>query len=618
MTLGELDNQQKSESHTPNSSTNQNPYLELNKSLNDLIDAASQWSAQAFEYINQFNQPDNEIQKVIWDDFSETMQQLFLSNNDKADKQFLKHSELIESHLKLYQDMCLSFIGDKKADLISPDKHDKRFSDPEWSENPYFSYIKQCYLLNANYLNQQIEEIGEENSELKSKADFYLRQWINAMSPTNFLATNPEIIKKTFETSGQNLVNGFAQFNQDIKNSIDNINISISDNTAFKLGENVAATEGKVVFQNSIFQLLHYQPTCKNVFTRPLLIVPPWINKYYVLDLRESNSFVKWALDQGHNVFLISWVNPDESYSEITFEDYINLAVIEALDQVELESGSNKINCVGYCLGGTLLATTVGYLEAVKDQRIASATYLATLIDFSIPGEIGVFINETTLNTIEETIKRAGVFDGRAMAVTFNLLRENELYWNYFVNNYLKGEKPSAFDLLYWSSDSTNIPAALHTFILKELYLKNRLAKPEDIKINDTPINLSKITSPAYFISPKLDHIAKWESTYLGAQIYGNNTRFVLGESGHIAGIINPPSKGKYDHWINPSGDLTVSHSEWQSNAEKVKGSWWNDWQRWIESIDSEKNTAPTVGSGKLKPIEDAPGSYVKKRIDNL
>ncbi len=618
MTLGELDKVQQSEPDNPDLKTNQHIYLEFNKNLNDLVDTASQWSVKAFDCLNLFSKPDSEIQKVIWNDFSETMLQLFASNSDSSSKQFSKHNELVENHLKLYQNMCLSFLGEKKDDLISPDKHDKRFNDPEWSENPYFNYIKQCYLLNADYLNRQIEEIDNEHVVLKNKADFYLRQWINAMSPTNFMATNPEVIKKTFETSGLNLVNGLAQFNQDFKNSIDNINISISDNAAFKLGQNIAATEGKVIFQNSTFQLIHYKPTCEKVFTRPLLIVPPWINKYYVLDLRESNSFVKWALDQGHNVFLISWVNPDKSYSEITFEDYVNLSVIEALDQVELESGSNKINCIGYCLGGALLATTVGYLEAVRDHRVASTTYLATLIDFSIPGEIGVFINATTLDAIEETIKHAGVFDGRAMAVTFNLLRENELYWNYFVNNYLKGEKPSAFDLLYWSSDSTNIPAALHTFILKELYLKNRLAKANDIKINDTPINLSKITSPAYFISPKLDHIAKWESTYLGAQIYGQNTRFVLGESGHIAGIINPPNKGKYDHWVNSSNDLTVSPSEWLSKTAKVKGSWWNDWQKWIEGIDSEKIDAPTIGSGKLKPIEDAPGSYVRKRIDSL
>ncbi len=432
------------------------------------------------------------------------------------------------------------------------------------------------------------------------------------------IATNPEVLRKTFETNGKNLIEGFQQFSQDIKQSIDTININISDNTAFKLGENIAATPGKVIFQNKIFQLIHYTPTQTEVYQRPLLIVPPWINKYYVLDLRENNSFVRWAVEQGHDVFMISWVNPDESYRDTGFEDYINLAVIEALKQVQFETESDKINCVGYCLGGTLLAATAAYLEACGDQRIASATYFATLLDFTHQGDIGIFINEPTLLAIEEAMEHHGVFDGRAMAVTFNLLRENELYWNYFVNNYLKGEKPSAFDLLYWSSDSTNIPAALHNFVLRELYLHNRLSKPGSIQINKTPLDLKKIKTPAYFISPKLDHIAKWESTYLSAVAYGENTRFVLGESGHIAGIINPPSKGKYDHWIGEPGPLPINEKDWLAKAQRVKGSWWQDWKIWIQALNAEKVKARMPGRNKLSVIEDAPGSYVKKRIDGL
>ena len=586
-----------------------------NAPFNHMFEWANHWSHHTLEHCKRLPLSKNDALHAVWQDCITSMQEF--SDKKLSDPKSLieKQVELWNQHIELSQNIYRKLIGEEPTPVVEPKLGDQRFSDKDWHDNFLFDYIKQAYLINSQYYIDLIENLDGLSDEVKHKLLFYVRQWINAMSPSNFVATNPEVLRKTWQTGGQNLVDGMSQLNADLKQSIDTINISINDPNAFMLGENLASTPGKVVFQNSLFQLVHYQPTQSKIYKRPLVIVPPWINKYYVLDLREKNSFVRWAIAQGHDTYMISWVNPDKSYKYTGFEDYINLAVIEAIDQVETISGQNKVNTLGYCLGGTLLATAVAYLEAIGDKRIASATYLATLIDFSHKGDLGIFINEAALQGIEKTMEDHGVFDGRAMAVTFNLLRENELYWNYFVSNYLKGEKPSAFDLLYWSSDSTNIPAALHKFVLRRLYLENSLIKPGAIVINGISLDLKKIAVPAYFISPKLDHIAKWESTYLSARAHGKNTRFVLGESGHIAGIINPPSKGKYGHWVNTKKELPKNENDWLNSASKIDGSWWNDWQNWIHEIDNEQVKPRIPENGPFKVIEDAPGSYVKKRL---
>lgn len=586
--------------------------------VQQIFDWANQWSQHALEQCKILPTSSNQVTQAVWQDYIESFKAFSNNEINQPQKLLEKQSKLWCQHIELSQSIYQKMLGETPPAIAEPEPSDRRFDDSEWQDNFLFDYIKQAYLINSRFCIDLVEKVDGLEEQDKQKLLFYVRQWINAMSPSNFIATNPEILRKTFQTNGKNLIDGMKQLNHDFKQSIDTLNISITDPTAFKLGKNLAATPGKVIFENSLFQLIHYQPKNSRVFNRPLLIVPPWINKYYVLDLRENNSFVNWTLEQGHDTYMISWINPDESYAETTFEDYINLAVIEALDQVEAASKVSQINCIGYCLGGTLLASTVAYLNQINDHRIVSATYLATLLDFSHQGEIGVFINDTALRSIEDTMDKQGYFDGRAMAVAFNLLRENELYWNYFVNNYLKGEKPSAFDLLFWSSDSTNIPAALHKFVLRELYQKNNLVKSNQLKINGTPIDLSNVDIPAYFISPKLDHIAKWESTYLSARAHGKSARFVLGESGHIAGIINPPSKGKYGYWVGTSKELPENHNEWLTNAEKQQASWWLDWQQWISAQDSELTQARTPGENGVEIIEDAPGRYVMKRISTF
>lgn len=535
---------------------------------------------------------------------------------------FDEQMSLMQGQIQLWQNTVRELLGNKDVEpIIEPARDDRRFTDPEWSENLIYNFIKQTYLLQSRSVYNVVHGVEGLEDHTRQQVDFYTRQLVNANSPSNSLFTNPEVVRRTIETRGQNLLDGMEQLSKDLKESADGLNVTMTDVSAFTLGENVATTPGQVVFQNQLIQLIQYQPTTDKQFKTPLLIVPPWINKYYILDLRESNSLVKWLTDQGHTVFIISWANPGPEMRDYGWSEYMNQGPLAAMDAIKEQTGEPDVNIISYCIGGTLTASTVAYLTAKKQEsRVKSVTYMATLQDFSDPGEISVFINEASLAGIEKKLDRMGYLDGRAMAFSFNLLRENDLFWSFYINNYLKGERPSAFDLLYWNTDGTNMPAAMHKFYLRNMYQDNKLIQPGGIEVDGVKIDLSQIKTPAYFISTIQDHIAKWKSTYVGAQVHSGPVKFVLSGSGHIAGVVNPPNKVKYGYWTN---DVIAENPDaWFAGAEKHEGSWWPDWQEWATSNKyadpASQVTARDPSKGKLEAIEAAPGSYVKLKITDV
>jgi polyhydroxyalkanoate synthase len=488
---------------------------------------------------------------------------------------------------------------------------DKRFKDDAWNENPVFDLVKQAYLLFAETALASVRDTNGLDAHTAQKVQFYTRQIVDALAPTNFPLTNPQVVKETIESGGRNLLQGCSNLLDDLQRGHGHLRIRMTDTDEFELGVNVAVTPGTVVFQNQLIQLIQYAPTTKTVFRRPLLIVPPWINKYYILDLRPKNSFIRWAVEQGHTVFVISWVNPDSTLADTSFEDYMNDGIVAALDAIAAATGEREVKVIGYCLGGTLLAATLARMAVTGDDRIKAATYFVTMVDFAEPGELGVFIDELQLENIEKSMESNGYFEGSSMAEAFNLLRANDLIWNFHINNYLLGRDPPAFDLLYWNSDSTRLPRAMHSFYLRNMYQHNLLREPGGITLGGVPIDLRRIRTPSYLLATREDHIAPWRSTYAAAKLYRGPVRFVLGESGHIAGVINPPG-GKYGHL---TGQIADTPEQWLENAERVEGSWWIDWQRWIARYNGGRRVpARKPGSGMLKPIEDAPGSYVKVR----
>ena len=432
------------------------------------------------------------------------------------------------------------------------------------------------------------------------------------MSPSNFLLTNPEVLRRTAETGGENLLRGLNNLLTDLERGHGKLTIRMTDMDAFKLGENIGISPGKVVFQNELMQLIQYSPTTETVLKRPLLILPPWINKFYILDLRPKNSFVKWAVGQGHTVFMVSWVNPDERMADVGFDAYMTGGVFAALDAIKQATGETDVNAIGYCLGGTLLASTLAWMAKAGDDRIRSATFFVSLLDFEEAGELGVFIDEEQLKGLEERMHEQGYLEGSDMATTFNMLRANDLIWSFVVNNYLLGNEPFPFDLLYWNSDSTRMPARMHSFYLRQMYQQNLLSKPGGITLAGEALDLGAIKVPAYFLSTREDHIAPWRSTYKGTQLLGGKKRFVLAASGHIAGVVNPPDGGKYNHWVNVN--LPPDPQAWLEGATELAGSWWPDWHRWVAGKTPPMVPARLPGDHDLKPIEDAPGSYVKVR----
>ena len=488
---------------------------------------------------------------------------------------------------------------------------DKRFKHADWSENAIFSFIKESYLVAAKSILSVVRDVKGMDKASARKVDFYTRQFVDAISPSNFIATNPEVLTATLESGGQNLLRGLENLLVDLERGNGRLAITMTDMNAFRLGENTATTPGKVVYQNELMQLIQYRPSTNEVRRRPLLIVPPWINKFYVLDLQPKNSFIKWAVDQGHTVFVISWVNPDKKLAEKGFEDYMCEGPLAALNAIEIASGERRVNAVGYCLGGTLLASTAAYLAAKSDDRITSATYFVTLVDFSDVGDMAVFIDDTQLASLERRMSERGYLEAQDMATSFNMLRANDLIWSFVVNNYLLGKEPLPFDLLYWNSDSTRMPAAMHSFYLRKMYQQNLLARPRGLSLAGTPIDLSKITAPSFILATREDHIAPWKSTYAATRLYSGPIKFVLSASGHMAGVISAPGS-KYGHWTNDN--LPPGPEDWFDHATAHQGSWWPLWDEWVTQLDAQRVPAREPGSGKLPIIEDAPGSYVRVR----
>ena len=522
--------------------------------------------------------------------------------------------KLWQEYTALWQSSMMKMMGQETAPVAQPGKTDRRFKHDDWQNNFLYDYIKQSYLIAARHLHESLGSVEGLDEKTAKKVDFYTRQYIDALSPSNFLLTNPEVMRETVSSGGMNLLKGLNNLLEDLsRGNGEQLRVRMTDTEAFKLGGNIATTRGKVVYQNDIMQLIQYEPLTDSVHATPLLIIPPWINKFYILDLREKNSFVRWAVEQGHTVFVISWVNPDKKLAHKSFDDYLTEGALAALDAVRDITGEKQANVIGYCLGGTLLASTLAWLAAKRQERIRSATFFVTMIDFERPGELEVFIDEQQIGALEKKMEARGYLEGSEMATTFNMLRANDLIWSFVINNYLLGKEPFPFDLLYWNSDSTRMPAAMHSFYLRNMYLKNLLRLPGGITLAGVPIDIGKVKTPAYFISTIEDHIAPWQSTYAGAQLLKGPVRFVLGGSGHIAGIINPPDANKYGYWINEEPALTAG--EWLKGATQHAGSWWTDWQQWVSGHGGDKADARKPGNAKYKPIEDAPGSYVQRRI---
>ena len=620
---------------------------------------------------------------------------------------------LWQDYAKLWENTARRMAGEEVEPIVAPASGDRRFKDDAWTENPLYDHIKQSYLLASKFMLSTVRETEGLDAHTAHKVDFYTRQFIDALAPTNFAATNPEVARRTVETGGENLVQGLSNMLEDLERGQGELRIRMTDLDKFKLGENVAVTPGKVVFENDLMQLLQYVPATETVRRRPLLIIPPWINKYYILDLRPKNSFIKWCVEQGHTVFVISWVNPDERLADKSMDDYLLEGPIAALDAIEQAVGERRVNAIGYCLGGTLLAATLAYLKARETAEpddagestgtgpaaetaadateavesgdaaqsaegatpettgeavipaepaggvdvaetgqttrvaetspaagnvgdaagqaageeakaapasrdaggrrvIESATFFTTMVDFEEPGELGVFIDDEQLALIEESMKEKGYFDGAKMAEAFNLLRANDLIWSFVINNYLMGKDPFPFDLLYWNSDSTRMPRAMHTSYLRNMYRHNRLREPGGITLDGVPIDLSTVDVPVYILSTREDHIAPWRSTYAATGLYRGPIRFVLAMSGHIAGVVNPPSANKYGYY---TGELAPTPDAWLDAATAHECSWWPDWNAWIGDHDGGEVPAREPGAGALPVIEDAPGRYVKVRI---
>ena len=519
-----------------------------------------------------------------------------------------------QKSLELSQKAMMSFFNGQPTDpVIKEPKSDRRFSHEDWANKPIFDVIKQSYLLASDWTRQLLANADGMDERTAERVKFFTERALDAMSPTNFALTNPAVIEKIRATNGANLVHGLKNMLEDLEAGKGQLRIRMTDASAFKLGENIAATPGKVVFQNRMFQLIQYTPSTEKVLKRPLLIVPPWINKFYIMDLQPKNSLLKWLVDQGHTVYVISWVNPDETYAETGFDDYIH-AVRNALDAIEYETGEKEVNAIGYCIGGTLLTSTLAYSKAIGDTRIKSATFFTTMLDFTDPGELGLFIDEDQIKGLEDRMNEAGFLDGSIMAGTFNLLRANDLIWSFYVNNYLLGNDPRPFDLLYWNSDSTRMPAKMHSWYLRNMYLNNQLCQPKALSVDGVPLDIGSIDVPACFISAIEDHIAPWKSTYSGARMFGGDVRFILGGSGHIAGIINPPAANKYGYRLGT--ELPENPDEWLAKAQSNAGSWWPEWDRWVRTLSNDEQVAARVpGQGNLAVIEDAPGTYVKAKL---
>ncbi|MBU6234742.1 MAG: class I poly(R)-hydroxyalkanoic acid synthase [Alphaproteobacteria bacterium] len=515
---------------------------------------------------------------------------------------------LWRNYMSLWDSTLTRLTGGHAADVVESDPADRRFKAEAWHKDALFGFIRQSYLLTARWLLQLVEQnSGTLEPMAARKLQFFTKQFIDAMSPTNFAMTNPDVLQATLESGGQNLVRGMRNLCEDMKRG----HLTMTDENAFKLGENIATTKGQVVFRNHMLELIHYAPAGDKVYETPLLIVAPWINKYYILDLRPDNSFVKWCVDQGHSVFMVSWVNPDATLRDVGFDDYMKDGIVAALDAIKKQTGAKSANVVGYCIGGTLLSMTLAWLKAKKkDGAVKSATFLTTLIDFENSGDLKLFVDEQQLELLHDKMSKQGFMDADTMKATFNMLRANDLIWSFVVNNYLLGREPFRFDLLYWNSDSTNLPAKMHEYYLRHMYLNNDLAKAEKLNVGGVKLDLGTIKTPCYFLSTRDDHIAPWKATYEGAKLMAGPVTFTLAGSGHIAGVINHPAAKKYNHWT--SSAMPKKPEAWLEKASAHEGSWWPHWNEWLKEFAGKKVAAIDPAKGPLKPLCPAPGTYVK------
>ena len=539
---------------------------------------------------------------------------------DLADAR-LDSGKVLANQLQLWRDYQTLWIsttarmmGREASPVIKPDQGDHRFKDAEWTDNPIFDFIKQSYLLNARWMRQTMTGVNGLDADSVQKLDFFGRMIIDALSPTNFALTNPQVLREMAETKGENLVRGMQKLHEDLREGRDGLRPKHTDMTAFEVGRDVATTPGSVVHQTPFMQLIQYSPTTEKVYKKPLLIVPPWINKFYILDLKPENSFVRWATEQGYSVFMVSWVNPDESLATKSFDDYVRDGIFAALEGVERATGERQVTAIGYCIGGTLLSATLAHMAATGDDRIAAATFFAAQVDFQNAGDLRVFTDEAQVNLLENKVRTKGYLDGAQMAGTFNALRANDLIWHFVINNYLLGKEPPVFDLLFWNADSTRFPAQLLMDYLRNMYQRNALAQKGQFTLLGTPLDLSAIKVPAYIQASVDDHIAPAASVFKLNHIFGGQKRFVLAGAGHIAGVVNPPKKQKYQHWINTKRKAYQTFDAWLEDAEEHPGSWWPDWHRWLSRRSGPKVAARIVEEGGAEIIEPAPGSYVKVR----
>jgi polyhydroxyalkanoate synthase subunit PhaC len=521
-------------------------------------------------------------------------------------------TSLGKAYLDLWGNAVKRMAGEAVEPVAAPGPRDKRFADAEWSSNQLFDFLKQTYLLTVEWAQRLVHDAKGLDPHTLQKAEFYVRQIANALAPSNFFLTNPEVLRETVSSNAENLVRGMHMLAEDIQAGGGELRIRQSDAKTFEVGRNLALTPGQVIFENELMQLIQYAPSTRTVLKRPLLIVPPWINKFYILDLTPEKSFIRWCVAQGLTVFVISWVNPDAKLARKSFEDYMREGLLAALDVIEKATSERHVSAMGYCVGGTLLATTLAFLASQGDDRISSATFLAAQVDFTHAGDLKVFVDEEQIAAREREMSERGYLEGRKMATAFNLLRSNDLVWPYVINNYLKGKEPAPFDLLYWNSDATRMPAANHSFYLRNCYLENRLAKGEMV-IGGKKLDLKGIKVPIYNLATREDHIAPAKSVLLGCRFFGGPIRFVLAGSGHIAGVINPPDKMKYQYWTGRK-PTSANLERWLSKAKEHAGSWWPDWFNWLKAQDPTEVPAREPGGGVLAPIEDAPGSYVRIR----
>ena len=518
-----------------------------------------------------------------------------------------------QNWLTLCQESAIRFMGGEAPELYKPDAGDRRFKDAAWEESALFDFIKQSYLMTSQWMEDAVDNTEGLDDETRKKIEFYTKSFTNALAPSNFLLTNPQVLDETVKTGGENLVKGFQNLLEDIERGGGELRISTTDYDAFEIGRNLATTPGKVIYQNDLIQLIQYEPQTEKVHQKPLLIVPPWINKYYILDLQAHNSFIKWVVEQGFTVFVISWVNPDRELAQKRFEDYMEEGVFESLRQIETVTGEKDCNILGYCLGGTLTSVTLAWLAEKKmADKIISATFLTTLVDFEQAGDIKLFMDKASLDLLNKEMQKRGFLDADYMRNTFSLIRSNDMIWSFVVNNYLMGKEPFPFDLLYWNEDATNMPAAMHSFYMRKCYQDNLLPLKGGVEMNGVPIDMTKVKTPCYFLSTKEDHIAPWKATYATTQLFSGEKTFTLAASGHVAGVVNPPAKNKYCYWTNKS--TPKNPDDWQDNAKQHEGSWWPHWQKWLSAKSGDQIKARDIGGGKIKPIEDAPGAYVKMK----